>query len=746
VCRALALGSGSFAGRGGANAFGYDLRGGCSVLVTTAGAAMAAALAGAPGSTRSVFQAHFNRAAGAVAAGGAVEVGHDFSVAAPTELHARIHRAAHLALEACRRAAGADLSSLPSHLPSCSLADCVELRDAVKGLLSFRLRRLLVLGSEEQAALGPEESKAVQGPSDRMVLTVKAFEELVAQHAIASESASESAAAQSASEVGTGAGASEVGAHVDLDRTLVPADFGAGQAALRSLPSALLDRVYVDLGWGVSCLGADTGEAKCWWAEARADVDAELQARAGAQGAAAGAWGSVQVSQESSLRLVLTLATVDAAAADRMTAGRTAGGRELADGAPATAEEAGDALPAHTDKKPRLAATASPTASRRAIGCVSAHMDRMALFFKGRYCKYARGLAQSPWILEGRRLGPAGSVEEMLGGTLVHALTRTVFFPPAVYLGGDDERMVGPSFRPAGPEDLSSTAATRVAGASTLVSLVDAVTDLVARTEGRAVSKTADLLAALYAALSVSQSADPDGRQELFRKALPVHEVAYTFHSAGREDVDVRMLGDGRPFVIEVLNPRQAVLSARDFLRMQACEINPASARVGGLVSCRALAPASKEDFTMLQQGAEGKKKCYAAVCWTSRAHTPEELQAHFVRGGSGGGGVGLGERGDIRVTQWTPMRVLHRRPLLARAKVIHGMAAEWLDAHHFLLRLTTSAGTYVKEFVHGDRGRTTPSVGDLLGCEADILQLDVTGVIYSTGRDGEDENESDDE
>ena len=45
------------------------------------------------------------------------------------------------------------------------------------------------------------------------------------------------------------------------------------------------------------------------------------------------------------------------------------------------------------------------------------------------------------------------------------------------------------------------------------------------------------------------------------------------------------------------------------------------------------------------------------------------------------------------------------------------------------LLDLTTQAGTYVKEFVHGDLGRTTPNVGALLGCEADILQLDVVGL-----------------
>lgn len=39
---------------------------------------------------------------------------------------------------------------------------------------------------------------------------------------------------------------------------------------------------------------------------------------------------------------------------------------------------------------------------------------------------------------------------------------------------------------------------------------------------------------------------------------------------------------------------------------------------------------------------------------------------------------------------------------------------------------LLASAGTYIKEFVHGDLERTVPNVGMLLGAEADIIQLDV--------------------
>jgi hypothetical protein len=75
------------------------------------------------------------------------------------------------------------------------------------------------------------------------------------------------------------------------------------------------------------------------------------------------------------------------------------------------------------------------------------------------------------------------------------------------------------------------------------------------------------------------------------------------------------------------------------------------------------------------------------------------------------------------------------------RKRVIHEMRAEPLftvvpPAHHaithpptthfFYLNMSTQAGVYIKEFVHGDHGRTRPSVGELLGCRTDILQLDV--------------------
>lgn len=68
----------------------------------------------------------------------------------------------------------------------------------------------------------------------------------------------------------------------------------------------------------------------------------------------------------------------------------------------------------------------------------------------------------------------------------------------------------------------------------------------------------------------------------------------------------------------------------------------------------------------------------------------------------------------------------------MVREKQIYKLKAEYINPHYFILHCISSAGTYIKEFVHGDLGRTVPSIGSILDSEADILQLDVTQVYDS--------------
>jgi tRNA pseudouridine synthase 10 len=49
-------------------------------------------------------------------------------------------------------------------------------------------------------------------------------------------------------------------------------------------------------------------------------------------------------------------------------------------------------------------------------------------------------------------------------------------------------------------------------------------------------------------------------------------------------------------------------------------------------------------------------------------------------------------------------------------------MKADFVNPNYFVLNVLASAGTYIKELVHGDLGRTTPSIGQILNTECDIL------------------------
>jgi tRNA pseudouridine synthase 10 len=83
----------------------------------------------------------------------------------------------------------------------------------------------------------------------------------------------------------------------------------------------------------------------------------------------------------------------------------------------------------------------------------------------------------------------------------------------------------------------------------------------------------------------------------------------------------------------------------------------------------------------------------------------------------------------SFSICQKTPIRVLHRRSLLNRERQIYSIFAEYIDEYHFSITLTTQAGTYIKEFVHGDYGRTEPSICTILNKDCDILELDVLAV-----------------
>ncbi|CBH17640.1 uncharacterized protein TEOVI_000234200 [Trypanosoma equiperdum] len=190
----------------------------------------------------------------------------------------------------------------------------------------------------------------------------------------------------------------------------------------------------------------------------------------------------------------------------------------------------------------------------------------------------------------------------------------------------------------------------------------------------------------------------------------------YKFHSAGREDVDVRMLGSGRPFVLEVISPSRERASPEDLASLEAV-VNTSEE---GSVEISELRITDAGILLRMAHHSQSKVKRYRCVVWCSRSIPEPEKDRHFQA---------TNAVCDLVVEQRTPVRVLHRRSLQSRNRVIHHIQLVPLNAHWFLMDLETQAGTYVKEFVHGDMGRTVPHLGQLLNGRTDIIQLDVLGM-----------------
>ena len=77
-------------------------------------------------------------------------------------------------------------------------------------------------------------------------------------------------------------------------------------------------------------------------------------------------------------------------------------------------------------------------------------------------------------------------------------------------------------------------------------------------------------------------------------------------------------------------------------------------------------------------------------------------------------------------IYQRTPLRVSSSRSDLVRERRIAEMSVECRENGDHILTIEAEAGTYIKELISGDDGRTSPSLAEKLGTEIRIRELDV--------------------
>lgn len=201
----------------------------------------------------------------------------------------------------------------------------------------------------------------------------------------------------------------------------------------------------------------------------------------------------------------------------------------------------------------------------------------------------------------------------------------------------------------------------------------------------------------------------PESVEELLSETVLKHTNGYEakFHGAGREDIDVRMLGTGRPFVLEIKEPKIRKIDL-DKISEEVAEVAKGKTEYLNL------------KFTERKRKAEIKVsspdtyKVYRALVKCDDDIKEEDLEKlqslHMIQ-------------------QRTPIRVSHRRADKIREKEVKNIEAEFIDSRTFEMIIKTEGGLYIKELISSDEGRSNPSVTEVLGTQAICAELDVIEV-----------------
>ena len=184
----------------------------------------------------------------------------------------------------------------------------------------------------------------------------------------------------------------------------------------------------------------------------------------------------------------------------------------------------------------------------------------------------------------------------------------------------------------------------------------------------------------------------------------------HLFHGMGREDIDARMLGTGRPFILEISQPQRRNIDIEEAFQ----KVNAGSPDQVGITT---LAFTERSEVSRIKN-MKTDKSYLAEVEFEADVDESKlrEVEKEFT---------------DTIISQRTPTRVAHRRSDLVRKRKVINTNCRLLGGRHAAFTIKGESGLYIKELIHGNEGRTQPSVSEFLGIECRVVALDVLEVHY---------------
>lgn len=177
------------------------------------------------------------------------------------------------------------------------------------------------------------------------------------------------------------------------------------------------------------------------------------------------------------------------------------------------------------------------------------------------------------------------------------------------------------------------------------------------------------------------------------------------FIGNGREDINVRMLGNGREFLVELFDPKLRSLTDEKYKVLEKNINENKDIKVSFLKT------ATDKDIDSVKNSR--RSKMYRALIFSKELLPDLDF---LVK--------------DYEIKQQTPKRVSKRRADIVRVRKAKVTSVEKKDDHFFYLEVIADSGLYIKEFISGDEERSKPSISQLLNCFCECKELDVIKIF----------------
>lgn len=176
----------------------------------------------------------------------------------------------------------------------------------------------------------------------------------------------------------------------------------------------------------------------------------------------------------------------------------------------------------------------------------------------------------------------------------------------------------------------------------------------------------------------------------------------HTMHACGREDRQARCLA-WRPFILEISQPLKRGINLKEIER----RINK-----GKKVKVRGMKYSSRKEIVEMK-----KKRVEKVYRMLAKFENPVENIREVKKI------IGV-------VNQRTPGRLLKRRSDRLRNKKVKSIKWKKINTKSYEFEIHTESGLYINELVSGDRGRTKPSISEILGNPAEVKRFDVVKIL----------------